>query len=271
MRPISSSTVAVRSASASVLGSSGQKFGSRRVGAERCVHRAGHAPEPTEAREEAVRLRLEFLERELPAVLRAAHVLLEHAERRVERPADVGVPAREPRDVLEVALRQEAQQLELGVDAGLEPAEDLEDQLLVEDDRRVRLLGCDDAGRRQLGAETGESLERAKLDHAFPGLHVRAGANHVHELPDVTRIGERVELVAAREQLVRLVRSGVEGDLDDLDEELGLALVQRRAVEHARVRHLARLRREPAARRDEVDQSCLSWNQKNPLGARVSR
>jgi hypothetical protein len=93
----------------------------------------------------------------------------------------------------------------------------------------------------------------------------------VHELARVTRIGERVELGAAREQLVRLVRPGVEADLDELDVQLRLALVQRDAVENTSVRDLARLRREPAARRDEVDQLCLSWNQKNPLGARVSR
>ena len=235
------------------------------------MHRARHAPEPAQPHEEAIRLPLQLVERELPPVAGGAHVLLEDAERRVERPTDVRVPARELRDVLEVALREEAQQLELGVDAGLEPAEDLEDQLVVEDDRRVRLLGRDHARRRQLGAETGEALERAKLEHPFPRLHVRAGTDHVHELAHVARVDERVELLSAREQLVRVVRAGVEADLDDLDGELGLALVQRRSVQHARVCHLARLRREPAPRRDEVDQSFFSWNQKNPLGASVSR
>ena len=49
---------------------------------------------------------------------------------------------------------------------------------------------------RQLRAETGEALERAELEHALAGLHVRAGADHVHELAHVARIGERVEVVA---------------------------------------------------------------------------
>ena len=40
--------------------------------------------------------------------------------------------------------------------------------------------------------------------------------------------------------------------------KLGLALVQRRRVEHVRLRDLARLRGEPATRGDELDQSCLS-------------
>jgi hypothetical protein len=67
----------------------------------------------------------------------------------------------------------------------------------------------------------------------------------VHELARVTRVGERVELLAAREQLVRLVRAGVEPDLDELDVELRLAFVQRDAVEDARVDDLARLRSKP--------------------------
>ena len=44
------------------------------------------------------------------------------------------------------ALGQEAQELELRVDAGLEAPVRLEDQLVAEDDRRVRLLGPDRPG-----------------------------------------------------------------------------------------------------------------------------
>jgi hypothetical protein len=93
----------------------------------------------------------------------------------------------------------------------------------------------------------------------------------VHELAHVARVGERVELTAAREQLVRLVRPGVEADLDQLDAQLRLPLVECGALDEAGVRDLARLGREPPLRGDEVDQLCLSWNQKNPLGASVSR
>ena len=127
------------------------------------------------------------------------------------------------------------------------------------------------ARRRQLGPERREALDGAELEDALAAADHRARAHHVHELARVARVGERVELLAAREQLVRLVRSGVEADLDELDVQLRLALVQRGAIEHARVHDLARLRREPAPRGDELDQSFLSWNQKKPLGARVSR
>ena len=48
-----------------------------------------------------------------------------------------------------------------GLMPGLEPAERLEDQLVVEDDRRVRLLGPDRAHVEQLAAETGEALDGA--------------------------------------------------------------------------------------------------------------
>ena len=119
MRPISSSTVAVRSARLSALGSSRAERRIARVGAEHRVHRPGHLAESPQAREESLRLGLELVEREIPAVDGAAHVLLQHAERRVERLADVRVPAAELRDVLEAALGEEAQHLELRVHARL--------------------------------------------------------------------------------------------------------------------------------------------------------
>ena len=70
---------------------------------------------------------------------------------------------------------------------------------------------------RQLRAERREAFERAELEHALAAADRRAAAHHVHELAHVTRVGERVELLPAREQLVRLVRAGVEDDLDELD------------------------------------------------------
>ena len=75
----------------------------------------------------------------------------------------VRVPADELRDVLEAVLGEEAQQLELGIDPGLEPSEDLEDQLFVEHDRRVRLLGTD---RARLAPLAGEPGDRGELDHS---------------------------------------------------------------------------------------------------------
>ncbi len=261
-------------------GEEGQRFGARilgregrvgRAGSEDGVHRSRDLSEPLQAREESLGLRHELVERELPAVHRAEHVLLQHAERRVERLADVRVPAAELRDVLETSLGQETQEFQLGIDAGLEPPEHLEDQLLVEDDRRVRLLARDQARRRELRPERCEAFERTELEHAFACADSRAAPDHVDELAHVTWIGERVEVFPAREQLIRLVRAGVEDDFHELNLQLWLDFVQRRCVEHVRLRDLARLRREPAPRRDEVDQSFLSWNQKNPLGARVRR
>ena len=235
------------------------------------MHRPCHVAEPAQPRKESLRLRLELVQREFPAVECTPDVLLQHAERRVERAAEIRVPAPELSDVREVALSEEAEQLQLRIDPRFEPAEDLQDQLLVEDDRRIRLLGRDPSRLRQLGSERREALERTKLDRPFVRLDGDAAADHVHELAYVTRIGECVELLAARHQLVRLVCSGVEADLDDLHSQLGLRFVQARLVEHARVCHFARLRPEPALRGDEVDQLGFSWNQKNPLGASVSR
>ena len=271
MRLISSSTVAVSSASASVLGSSGAKVGSLGVGAEHGVHVPRHLPEAPQAREEPLRRGLQLVERELPAVAAVAHVLLQHAERRVHRPAEVRVPAGELRDVLEVALGEEPQQLELRVDARLEPPEHLQDQLLVEDDRRVRLLGV--ITRADVSSVPRPAKPSSGRNSSIPsvGLHRDAAADHVHELAYVPRIGERVELLAARQQLVRLVRAGVEADLDERKAQLRLGVVQRRAVE---TRACVTSRVFDANQRcavTKLDQLGLSWNQKNPLGASVSR
>ena len=92
----------------------------------------------------------------------------------------------------------------------------------------------------------GEAFERAELEHALARAHRGAAAHHVDELAHVTRVGERVELVPARQQLIRLVRAGVEADLDELNLQLGLPSCSDARVEHVRVRDLARLRREPA-------------------------
>ena len=141
MRLISSSTVAVSSASDSVLGSSGRSRVAR-VGAEHGVHRAGHLRRAgAAARGTRSGSLSQLVERELPAVDGAPRTY----SCSTPSVASSGRPtyAYQPASCAmfcEAALGEEAQQLELGVDAGLEPAEDLEDQLLVEDDRRVRLL-----------------------------------------------------------------------------------------------------------------------------------
>ena len=81
---------------------------------------------------------------------RVGDELLQHPERRGERRAGVLVPAAERRHVREAVRAEEAQQLELGVDARLEPAEELEDQLRRR--RRPSVFDCSDATSRA-GAE----------------------------------------------------------------------------------------------------------------------
>ncbi len=160
----------------------GTERGIVRLGGEHRVHLAGHLAEPAETGQEALGLLGELVERELPAVEPAAHVLLQDPERGRERPARVRVPAAERSDVREAVLGEEAQHLQLGVEPGLEPAEDLEDELVVEDDGRVRLLGADVACVVQLAAETGEPGHGAKLDDAFGSLEREPGAHRADEL-----------------------------------------------------------------------------------------
>ncbi len=228
-----------------------------RVRAEHRVHPSGDDAEPAQAVEEAVGGALELVERERPAVDPVRDVALEDAEGCVHRRAGVLVPAAEGRDVLEAALGQEAEQLELGVDARLEPAEDLEDQLLVEHDRRVRLLGVDAARLGQRAAEVGEAADGSERQRPLARLLGDPRPDEVHELAQVGRAGEGVELHApvplAEHELVRLVRARVEADLDERDRELRVGGADRAAVDHPRVHDLARLRPEPALPGDELD------------------
>jgi hypothetical protein len=272
---ISSSTVAVRRPSDSPA--------ERRVveiRAEHRVHAAGRLTEEAKAIEEALRFAAHRRKRAIPAVF-ARNELLQDPERGIHLPPRVCVPAVELGDVLELVLGQEAEQLELGVDAGLEPAEHLQDQLLVEDDRRVRLLGSDRARFAQLVTGACKRLDRRELDNALAGGHLRVGAHQVDELAHLPWVRERVELVlVACEQLVGLVRARVEARLDDQQLEAWILLAQGRAIDDGGVRHLARLRPEPPLAGDEIDQlpfpghstsSFRNWNQKNPRGARVSK
>ena len=108
------------------------------------------------------------------------------AERRVDRAAVDLVPAGQRGDVREAARGQEAQQLELRVDARLDAPERLQDQLVAEDDRRVGLLDADrphvDVRRprgRVVAQRNGE--RRPRLDvvvvaHAVQQLAAGAGS-----------------------------------------------------------------------------------------------
>ena len=93
------------------------------------------------------------------------------------------------------------------------------------------------------------------------------------------RIAERIDRTVGQ-QLVGLVRPGVETDLDELQLQSRLGVEKHCAVDHLSTRHGARLRAEPTLARDVVDELLLvdhspssfrNWNQKNPRGAKVSK
>ncbi len=85
---------------------------------------------------------------------------------------------------------EEAQELELRVDPGLEPAVRLQDQLVAEDDGRVRLL---DARRPhlELAAERGR-VDRLERDGALDRVRRRAAAHQREQLARERRVVERV-------------------------------------------------------------------------------
>ena len=250
-----------------------------RVRAEDAVHLARHLTEPAHALEEGVRRSRDLVESELPAVLSVADELLEDPERRAQRSPRVRVPAAERGDVRETVLGQETEHLELRVDPRLEPPEDLEDRLVVEDDRRVRLLRTDGTRVEQLAAEAREPLDRPELDRPFLALQRQARAHCVHELACRCGVLERVDVVLAVHQLVDVVRAGVVAHLDEREHELRVHRAQYDGVELLRVGHRPRLRAVPPALRDVLDHRTLvgshapafSWNQKKPRGASVNK
>jgi hypothetical protein len=78
--------------------------------------------------------------------------------------------------VLEAALGEEAQHLELGVHARPDPAVELERELLVEDERAVRLLGAHRSHRLDLG---GQVAGLAEDDRRLAGLERAVGAHQL--------------------------------------------------------------------------------------------
>ena len=261
----------------------GRERGVARVGGEHAVHARRDLAESAEPAEELLRRGGQLVERKVPAVDGVRDVLLEDPERRVERPPRIRVPPRKRRDVRKPMFGQEAEHLELGVDPRLEPAERLQDQLVVEDHRAVRLLARHDLGAFELAPERGKALDRAEVDDALLRPPRRARPDLVHELARQSRVREAVgEALLARarpgEHLVDVVRSLREADLDEEQRQLRRQVGR---VDDARADHLARLGAEPALLDDVVDQrtlvdrghaqSFLSWNQKNPRGPNVSR
>jgi hypothetical protein len=283
----------------------GREVGIQRVGCERPVKLPGHLAQPAQAREEPIRGGRDLLQRQLPAVPGAWKIRLEDPERGLDQPSRVLVPAGERRDMRKSELGQEAQHLELRIDSGLEPPVGLQDQLVAEDDRRVGLLGRERARVGEIRAVPAE-VRSAELDHRLVAVNRRLAAHQVDELTGERRIGERVvhdplprrldDLTRRRvvprpepeQELVQLVRPGVEPNLGHGGDEHRRLRSHDDAVHDAGVGDVLRLRAEPSAAAHEVDERALveelardhslgdhrssrSSNQKKPRGASVSR
>ena len=250
----------------------GREGGIGGIGGQDRVHAPDDRAEVAQARDEALGVVLELLERQLPAVAGVGHEALHDAEGGVHELALVLVPAAELGDVGEVALGEEAQHLELGVVAGLDASEGLEHELVVEDDRGVGLLG---AHRAHVGAGPWrlDALEPVELDASVLAVHLGALAQQAAEQLAGARVGERVvdgdaanvvddgvlEAVAtdAQQQLVDVVGAARVARLDQRRGQRGRAVVDRDDVEDVDRGHVARLGAEPAAVEQPVGELLL--------------
>ncbi len=271
------------------------------VGGEHGVHRAGRLAEQAQPFDELVPLPgAKRRERELPAVAFAGDVILRDRERRFQRRAEIRGPAFERSDRREATVGEEAEQLELRVHACLDAPVDLEHEVVVEDERRVRLLATHRPHARE---RAGRLAGRTELDHRLAASDVGLPAHALDELARELVVGECVVrdptfdfrdavlplAPEAERHLVELVRAGMEPDLDDREREQRLLRPHDRSRDDLEVRDLARLRAEPALREHELAQCVLrdrhcevmrrghtssggrSWNQKKSRGPSVSR
>ena len=253
-RSISSSTVAVSSPSDSVDGSSGAKLGSvESQPSSVCI-----CPVTSPSRRRLVEERLVARERSRRA--RAPSRPRPPATKRCRMPsvASIGapgvrVPARELRDVLEAALGEEAQQLELGVDARPRAAG------RPSGSARRRTRSTCSTARRSIGRAVAQLACRAlrsRLDRARTRrrprrprtLRAARGSCARARAPGADRRARRA--APSGEQLVGLVRPGVEARSRRAAARApARPRAARRGRRRVRVRDLARLRAEPALAR----------------------
>ena len=180
----------------------------------------------------------------------------------------------------ETVLAEEAEHLQVRVRPRLEAAEGLQEEVVAEDDRAVRLLGVVQARLDQLGAEAGEPLDVLEDDGPVAAGPLRlAGPDQADELARGRGLRQTLERLTG-DQLVDLMCPLREDDLDQSQGQTG----QLHLVDDACPGDLAPLGRVPALVGDVLDQlvlgqlgqldhetTFLSRNQNQPRGASVSR
>ena len=160
----------------------------RRVACQHRVQVRSHLAEPAQPCEER-RGPGERRQRLAPAVAGTGEKRLQDAERGREPRTVVAVPAQQLRRMLEAPRGQEAQKLELGALARLEPAVGLQDHALAEHDGAVRLLLADGAHRREerIGGQRPGELEL----HAALRVARRPSAQGAEKRARERRVGQR--------------------------------------------------------------------------------
>ena len=271
-RSISSSTVAVSSASVSSVGSSGAKAGSVRSEAStvcmrpmtapsscrRPTKRSGSSPSSSSASSQPSRA---FGTKRCTTPKVAS---IRSPSYWYQPPS--GATFSKP------ALAEEAQHLQLGVVAGLDAAEGLQHERVVEDHRGVRLLGAHaahgGAGARRLDvvepvegdlrvlvADLGALAQQA-AEH-LAGLRVGEAVHDGRALQRADRVLAGDALAQAEQHLVDGVRAAGEARLDERGDQLRRAVVQRQEVHHADVGDVAGLGAEPAAAEQPLGEGLL--------------
>ena len=197
------------------------------------MHRPRHLSESACPARQPLRIAFgQRRERELPATAHGRHELGHDGEGRgqwlrcmLERPDEL-------RHTVESSLGKRAQQLDLGARTSFEPAVQLQHELLIDDNRGIRLLDADGPHRLALC------------------LHSRESGDPAHGGRVLERIAGFVSVEGQRQQ-VGLVRALGEPHLDEHELELGVGMRDGRDVRTFRV---ALLGGKPAAIGDEAEQ-----------------
>jgi hypothetical protein len=272
------------------------------------VHRRRHPAEPMGLRCEVTAGLVGLLrqvvqqvahagDRQAPAVGAPAQEGLQQSEGRGEVGRDVLVPPLRRRDHGRPDRRQRPGHLEVGVESGRgDLPEDLEDVVVTEDDRRVALLAAEQPAR-----PVDERLRAAERDRSDRPARLDLVEQHAGELGVVQRVVGAVALAVAldrtdrgvlevvgqlaaqpQRQLVAVDRPGAVLAVDQHQVQLRVVTAEggrdeaAGTAERASLAGVPALAGEPARQRvvepgERHEYSCLTWNQKDPCGASVSR